>query len=215
MIQIFMYCEGVTDFEPICVFMRKSIPSVEIDIIQKTRNDLQKETSVLTKRRGIHKHITDIDRLAMVAKKSKCSHIAYHQDADGNSAGIYESIIGKFSEYAESYKCLAIVPKEMIESWLMADEQAYTSLFKFKPNKPTLPAKPEDVWGAKDDPDSDYPKHVIRRILGQYHLTPNRDTFAQIAELSNINTLKTRCPISFARFFAEMQVFLTTDVTAT
>ena len=82
MIQVFLYCEGITDFEPICALMKKAAGTAQFSIVRKTRNDLRKETRVLSGRRGVHKHETYIDRLAMSAKKNKCRHIAYHQDAE-------------------------------------------------------------------------------------------------------------------------------------
>lgn len=206
MIPVFMYCEGVTDFEPICVFMRKAIQPSEVAIIRKTRNDLRKETIVLAGRRGIHKHVTDIDRLAMTAKKAKCKHIAYHQDAGGNDADVYESIKKKFSDYRDTYSCLAIVPKEMIESWLLADEQAYFLAYGSKPKY--LPKKPEEIWGKEDNPDSNYPKHVMKHVLGQYRKIPSSYTFTEIAEHCNIDTIRAYCPKSFVRFLDDLQYFI-------
>lgn len=213
MIQVFMYCEGVTDFEPICVLIRKAAPSSDMTFIRKTRNDLRKETAVLDGRRGIHKHVTDIDRLAMAAKKAGCRHIAYHQDADGNDAVVYNSIKEKFSDYANIHSCLAIVPKEMTESWLLTDEQAYIIAFGSIPEH--LPKEPEEIWGKKDDPDSNYPKHVMKHVLGQFHKTPNQHAYTKIAEQCNIDILKARCPKSFARFFNDLQNFISIESTMT
>ena len=200
MIQVLMFCEGVTDFEPICVLIKKVVCCPEIVVIRKTRKELRQETFVLSGRRGIHKHVTDIDRLAMTAKKAKCKYVAYHQDADGDDAVVYKSIAERFSEHAGALSCLTIVPKEMIESWLLADEQAYVTVFGSVPEHPALPNKPEKMWGEKDNPVSNYPKHVMSRVLGQYNKTPNREIYTKIAESCNIDALKTRCPVSFARF---------------
>lgn len=204
--RVLMYCEGVMDFEPICIFIRKTTLLSKITITRKTRQELRRETTLLNGRRGIHKHVTDIDRLAMVAQKTKYLHIAYHQDADGNDTNVYGSIENKFSNYSDKFSCLAIVPKETIESWLLADEHAYIAIFGSKPTH--LPKKPEDVWGEKKDPASNYPKHVIKRVLMQYHKTPNRDVYAEIAEQCNIDTLRIRCPISFDRFFTDLHKFV-------
>lgn len=61
--------------------------------------------------------------------------------------------------------------REMVEAWLLAD--------------PSLLAEPlprgkrcEDLWGAKRDPDSNHPKHVLRRCV----LEPNGWTFPQAVE---------------------------------
>jgi hypothetical protein len=147
----------------------------------------------------------------MSAKKAKCKHIAYHQDADGNYNSVYKSIKNKFSDCVDTYSCLAIVPKEMTESWLLADEQAYIAAFGCKPEY--LPKEPEEMWGKKDDPDSNYPKHVMERVLGQYHKMVNRNIYVDIAERSSIDTLKARCPKSFARFYDDLQCFVSAKKT--
>ena len=211
MIQVYLYCEGITDYEPICIFMRKANRLSEFVVTRKTRKDLREEITLLSGRRGIHKHVTDIDRLAMTAKKAKCMHIAYHQDADGNDADVYESITKKFAKYADTCACIAIVPKEMIESWLLADERAYGAIFVSKPER--FPKYPEELWGRKDDPDSNYPKNVMKRILKQYNKALNRNIYIDIAEHSNLDTLKAHCPKSFVRFYNDMQGFALTRIT--
>lgn len=51
------------------------------------------------------------------------------------------------------------VAKEMLESWLLADPEALS------PVVVTLSKPPENIWGAKRDPQSEYPKNVLRRAL--------------------------------------------------
>jgi len=208
MTRVFLYCEGVTDFDPICILMKKAAGSAELTIIRKTRNDLRNETRVLSGRRGVHKHETYIDRLAMAAKKANCRHIAYHQDADNDDSNVYKRVNGKLSDFRGKYRCLAVVPKEMIESWLLADEQAFVTAFGWKPVRPTLPAKPEALWGKKENPNSRHPKHVMKSILKQYHMEPDRAAYAEIATNCNIDTLRRRCNISFDRFFKDLQGFI-------
>ena len=209
MTQILMYCEGVRDFMPLCSLMKKTANTKDFKVTRKTRNDLRKETSLLSGRRGIHKHITDIDRLAMSAKKANCKHIAYHQDGNGEFIDIYESIEKKFSDYKEKLNCLAIVPKEMTESWLLSDKQAFAIAFGSIPSRPKLPGKPEMLWGALEDPDSNYPKHVLERVLNQYNITANRDVYDDIAQNCDIDTLILKCPKSFATFVRDVRSFLT------
>ncbi|MCL2351977.1 MAG: DUF4276 family protein [Firmicutes bacterium] len=213
MIQVFMCCEGVTDFEPICAFMRKAVCYPEIDVIRKTQSELRNETYLLDNRRGIHAGYTFVDRLAMTAKKANCKHIAYHQDADGSYADVYKNVTEWLSKYAGTYFCLAIVPKEMVESWLLADKQAYAAVFGSEPKRPALPKEPEKIWGKDNDSKSNYPKNVMRRVLEQYRKRPHREIreiYTEIAEQSNIDTLKTRCPVSFARFYDDLQGFMST-----
>ena len=62
---------------------------------------------------------------------------------------------------------------------------------------------PELIWGEKSNPDSDYPKNYIRRVLEQYHEEPGREVFVNIAQETSIGILKEKCPISFAKFHEE------------
>lgn len=48
------------------------------------------------------------------------------------------------------------VAREMLEAWLLADPRLP------HPDTP-LPKRPEDLWGDKGQPQSNYPKHVLKR----------------------------------------------------
>jgi len=211
MIEMLMYCEGVTDFEALCAFIMRATPSSKFIITRKTRPELLREIKVLSNRRGIHKQITYIDRLAMASKKIKCKCIAYHQDADHDYKVVYERIKNCLSKYDGILDCLAIVPKEMIESWLLADEKAYILVFGKAPDKPRLPKKAEMIWGEKNDPGSNYPKHVMKRVLEQYNRSPSRDLYAEIAENCSIDTMSSRCPISFGQFLLDLKQLLQSE----
>jgi hypothetical protein len=48
------------------------------------------------------------------------------------------------------------------------------------------------------------------RILEQFSLDNSSDTYAQIAENIDIETLKKRCPDSFGQFYTDIQAFVGT-----
>jgi hypothetical protein len=206
MIKVYFYCEGVTDYEPLCSIMKRFQPDFEI--IRKTRTKLKNGTMVLQGRRGIHAHTTFIKRLAMVAMKDDCNNIAYHRDGDGDYENVYNAVMKDFADNAATFNCLAVIPKEMIESWLLADENAYELAFGKKPTNSTLHRKPEELWGSKENENSNYPKHIIAKVLQQYHAEGNRETFFQIAENVDVNVLKTKCPTSFGRFAKDIEIFI-------
>jgi hypothetical protein len=95
----------------------------------------------------------------------------------------------------------------MTESWLLADIVAINSVGNGNIHIDLSP-DPETLWGDKDDPNSNYPKNYLRRILQQLGLEANRNTYAQIAEKADIEVLKRRCPESFGRFYTDMQSFI-------
>ena len=68
--------------------------------------------------------------------------------------------------------------------------------------------KPELLWGDKSDPQSDYPKCVLNRVLKECHTTACQDEFVKIAKAQNLDTVKERCPISFSDFAVQVKTLL-------
>ena len=117
---------------------------------------------------------------------------------------------------ADEVHGVAIIPMKMIESWLMGDPNAFSHAFpnggkkgkhkkKHQEQQESCPNQPELDWGAHDDPSSNYPKNRLTRILDVYGKTCNRETFCEIAEHSNMDTLRQTCPISFADFYEQVR----------
>ena len=117
---------------------------------------------------------------------------------------------------ANAVRRVAIIPMKMIESWLMGDPAAFSCAFsrteaeethknRRQGWQETCPNQPELDWGAHDDPSSNYPKNRLTRILDVYGKTCNRETFCEIAEHSNMDTLRRTCPISFADFYEQVR----------
>ena len=105
----------------------------------------------------------------------------------------------------EGMKLVPMIPLKMIECWLLSDEVAYKILYKIE--NPLLPRTPELIWGDEKDPKGNYPKNVMRRILSQKRgaeIPMNMETYQQIAEKTDINVLKERCPISFQSFYDDL-----------
>lgn len=106
---------------------------------------------------------------------------------------------------------LAIVPVKMIESWLMADAEAFSSAFggvrriDGKQMKKIFPKNPELEWGDKHDDSSNYPKCQLKRILSCYGEEANQDTFVQLANVADFEMLQKKCPISFKAFYRELK----------
>jgi hypothetical protein len=200
---VYLYCEGVTDYAVIPSLMKKSGNNYDMDIHWIKKSDLKKMRTHRKSGIVISGHYKMIKALAAAAEKDNIQFIAYHQDADRNYTNVYKAIKSEFEKLSR-FHCLAIVPKEMIESWLLADENAYPSV----PNNPQLPSKPEERWGQKDDPDSNHPYNYFVRVLSQFGLSDDRATYARIAEKSDINVLKRRCPESFGQFYVDMQKFI-------
>ncbi|MCL2244194.1 MAG: DUF4276 family protein [Treponema sp.] len=202
---IYLHCEGITDYAVIPHLIKKVLKNNNLDIQWVKRDVLKKIRTYRKSNISISGHYKFIKSLATYSLLNKSKYIAYHQDGDGKYGENYNNIICEFIPLKQNgIRCLAIVPKETIESWLLADEKAFPS----KPSNPKLPLKPEELWGQRNDSYSNHPKNVLLRVLNQFNLIDNSDTYAQIAESADIKALESRCPISFRKFIKDTQEFL-------
>ena len=209
MTQVFVCCEGSRDAGALKALIEKCIP---VSVECRTHKEVKviKIRSLKSSKKGKDKddeigRKAHMRRIAHLANEHNSDFIAYHQDADNKYKDVYQDVCDDFSEQREKgFHCLAIVPKEMTEAWLLADEQAY--LLAYGSKSEHLPKKPEDILGKKDAPN--HPKKVMERVLGQYHKTPNRATYAEIAERCSIDTLNTKCRVSFGQFYKDLQRFV-------
>jgi hypothetical protein len=202
---VYLHCEGPDDHAVIPPLMKKSGQMPDLDIQWIKRDALKKVKMHRKSGIPISSHYKLITALATVSSRCNCKNIAYHQDADRNYDSVYDAIDSEFARLRENgFNCLTIVPKETIEGWLLADQNAYPKI----PANPALPGKPEELWGDSHNPHSNHPKSYLVQLLKQFHLEKNRGAYARIAENSDIQTLRRRCPVSFERFYATMQTFI-------
>jgi len=207
--KIIVCCEGSTDASPLTVLIKKC-SHIDIEIDCRTREDLRKikvlNTGFLrniTKKNDQITRVLSIRKLNYLVITSECRHVAFHQDSDNQEfRKIYNDIHNDFNKVLPpETKCLAIVPKKMTESWLLADVKAINSLG----NKGKLvdqSPNPEDLSDAKT---------YLRRNLEEIGAESNSATYTKIAENINITVLKTRCPESFGQFYTDMQTFITQE----
>jgi hypothetical protein len=201
--KIFCVCEGDTDVGPIQVLMQKCIHGGDLKIFVYTHAKL-KEVKLRTRYKdkttvGESKKLSRqlyIKKLHALAIMKDSSHIAYHQDVGGQGFNtVYTGIKNDFLKAVSNtgMRWLAIVPKEMIESWLLADVKALNSLKNISEGLPPInqSPNPESLWGKKEDPDSDYPKNYLTRDLNKLGRETDSVTYKEIAEKCDINILKT------------------------
>ena len=214
-IAVFLYCEGTTDYAVFPVFMKKCLPNLEIRCIKK--DELKRGFRTHRKNKPLTGSYRNIKALAGIASRSEIKNIAYHQDADRKYDEVYRAIEYEFKPLRTSgFCCLAIVPKEMTESWLLSDVKAINLLGDGIKNVSQSP-NPENLWGNEDDPNSNHPKKYLNRNLEELGLDVSQDNiprfFAQIAENTDIDVLTQRCPKSFGQFRTDMQTFISDGVT--
>lgn len=150
-------------------------------------------------------HSVKAERLCRYAILHSYKVAICYVDCDNNNfETIYQDITFGFSFYTNQVIGIPMIPKAMIESWLLADEKAFIKVFGKKPSHPPLPKKPESLWGKKSDPESNYPKNVLKRIVSQFNDKPE-DWRYSLARNSNSKTLLLKCPESYGRFLYDMQ----------
>ena len=98
---------------------------------------------------------------------------------------------------------VAAIPVKMIESWLLADKNAFDMAFGVRTCK-NFPKYPELEWGDIDDINSNYPKNKMDRILECYHQMACQETFCAVAQVEELETIQSKCPISFADFYRQV-----------
>jgi hypothetical protein len=198
---VYLYCEGNTDYASLPPIMHKFDETLNIKRISKTdakKIALRKSGFKIT---GAYKMIHS---LAAIARRDGCKHIVYHQDADRDYDNRYKTIEETFQPMRNSgMKCLAIVPKEMTESWLLADRKAFTGLDTTE----KFPSEPEELWGDKNNPQGSHPKRLFEWLTGQCNM--ELDTaYAHIAVNADVEVLRKQCPRSFGQFWVDMQGFV-------
>ena len=149
-------------------------------------------------------HSVKAERLCRYAILKSYKVAICYVDCDNNDfEAIYSDISCGFSFYSNQVIGIPMIPKAMIESWLLADEKAFIKVFGKKPSKPPLPKKPESLWGKKEDPNSNYPKNVLKRVVSQFNDKPEDWRYA-LARNSSSKTLSIKCPVSYGKFLCDM-----------
>lgn len=187
------------------IILQKLAENITIMCISKKRSDIE-HFRLLPPKRNFerHQHIT-ARRLAAITQYEECDFIAYHRDEDNKGfQEMYAQVKGNFTVAEEKgIPCLAIVPMHMTESWLLSDANA----FPLTPDKPPLPRKPEETWGATGS--DRHPKKYLERVLKQFHLHSSTEAYCEIARNSSISIMRNRCPVSFGRLCEDMEELLT------
>ena len=206
--KIIVCCEGPNDVGPIICFLKRCVNTKKIDVECETHKSI-KNTKIYHNIKN--NRVGMIKKLYALALIKDSNHIGYHQDTDDNEfIDVYDAIKNVFGlVVSKKIKWMPIVPQKTMESWLLSDKKAYQNITR----KPSLPSAPEEIWGSFRDPNGNHPKKYFMRIFAQNNILLNRKTYTQIAENTNIEVLKSRCPKSFGQFYTDVQSFIKEDST--
>lgn len=105
---------------------------------------------------------------------------------------------------------IPMVSLRMIENWVVADTKAFEECFG---KCPEIPNKPELLWGDKNNPKSDYPKHYLQRIvrsMGKKYemINVSSELYCEIVEQQDLNEVAKKCYISFRKFYEDFSNML-------
>lgn len=208
---------------PVQVYIRKIIPDLQIDTFGKAE---LRDLSATRKTKRNQRSTQDLEGhgqrafyIAQLATEKGYDITAMYSDADKTSGSTQKDTTScqkRFSlisgqilaglQRGGASKPLAIVPMKMIECWILGDRKAFVEVFGSAPKQAQF-KNPELLWGDEHDPESDYPKNRLARILKECGGESSQDTFVTIANASDIATLCKSCPISFADFFSQLDTY--------
>ena len=166
-------------------------------------------------RKDVEKFHLGRSRFYVKAKASGYSYGIYYSDTD-KKAGTRNTKLDAERSWQEKYNEVAeglnydlqhfipMIPLRMIESWILADKSA---LEEVGDSLGYYPARePEMLWGDEHNPDSNYPKCVLTRVINKMKKKPKISgvsLYVEIAEHQNVDILVERCPISFKKFYED------------
>lgn len=136
----------------------------------------------------------------------KCDLVVFMVDADTNDKAEWlrkrQEVIDGFNAFDGEVKAVACVPMSASESWLLSDEAAWQSVGA--KGGGILPKRPEEIWGARNDPDGRHPHCYFARICEDAEVGDCRETRVEIMEKSDVGGMAKKCPISFQAFLDDV-----------
>ena len=140
------------------------------------------------------------------AKSGGYDLIVFMADADSRDQRdwrrVRAEILGGFARIS-GVANVPCVPMSTSESWLLADEHAWQKIGLA--DLALLPTKPENIWGERKDPQSNHPHQFFQRVCIGAKVSDSRETRFQLMDFSNLETLRSTCPTSFAAFAEDTQ----------
>lgn len=79
----------------------------------------------------------------------------------------FAQVYGQIEKGLEGTGAIPAVALHMIESWILGDKNALENAFDVSIPDNKMPNKPELIWGDKRDPESDYPKNYLKRLISE------------------------------------------------
>ncbi len=142
----------------------------------------------------------------LMARSGRYDLVVFMADADSRKRADWCRIRDEISDgftRVQGVEGVPCVPMSTSESWLLADQDAWRRMGLGK--LAILPKRPESIWGARNEPRSNHPHQLFRRVCIEAKVPDSRETRVQLADFASVEALRSRCPISFAAFVEDTQ----------
>lgn len=136
-----------------------------------------------------------------------CTAVAIVVDRDRTEGGSRLAQLREGRDLAEksgnplAYRAALGVAVEMVEAWLLADEQALNEALGLDPKAPAIP-DPEGLDGGPKT--ESYPKTVFRKLVERGRAVSGAP-YDDVAERVRLDVLERRCKLGFAPFAEELR----------
>lgn len=132
--------------------------------------------------------------------------LVFMVDADSPTIGDWRRIVTEveagFALIDDDVRCVACVPMSASESWLLADPAAWVAVTGY--TGAGLPARPERIWGERDDPNANHPHRYFARICHAAGVDDGREIRMLIADAIDLQSARARCPRSMEPFLTAL-----------
>lgn len=193
-------------WEPGCVqlMVARILPNIELEFEPRLRKGVysfDRYGRNSTRLQGLRGHAIKAFQAAETAQGQGCNAVIYMVDADSTEKSRWREIKGELEDgfRASTFEGSKIccIPRAIIEAWLIADETYWSE--QISTTAPRVP-KPEELWGNRDDPDSNFPKNVFARLCTLSELADDVESKWSVARSLDTALVARRCPLSFKQF---------------
>lgn len=203
---------------PIATYIRKVADKndVSISLTPISREDISKIKIQRSMGSGLCGHGIPARKFTILMKLKGYDKGIFYCDADRES-GAENTEVQARKRFEKVYKevedglnveginAIPMIALRMIEAWIMGDKKAIEEALDIIIPDKLYPTNPELLWGDVHDPKSNYPKNYLTRMIASCdkrykNYSTSMDDFCNIAEATDIDTLRDTCRISFGKF---------------
>lgn len=212
---------------PIAVYLEKiaEVNDVDIELIPIEKKRVQEHRLQQRSLKGLEGMAIPARKFSEIIKSEQCRYGIYYCDADREAGAKNSSEVQarkqlqkRYQEVVKGLECtsyekIPMIPLRMIENWMIADQKAIEVVYNRQYGKNVVPANCELLWGDKNNPNSNYPKQFLTRMIRDLDKKYAKETlgaeaFCDIAKEQDINLLRRNCNISFEQFYQDYEKML-------